>query len=299
MPRLIRDLTFARSTFAALLTASLALGNTGCGGMGKGEESVSLVPGGVNASIKLPTGGKVKAQRDGGAEVVWAGFSFIASFALDKVRIATKRDAVAPDNFGSFEGKEPVNVDGKGYTCVARAKTQADAERVMAACDALAAASPVTKVAATGAAPAAPIELEDRTFSVKPFGGKAFDVRARVPKGWSTTDQLGTTLVRDPSPMSPTAISLTFGPGLDSVKSLAAAEGEARKLDTAGLDTIDDKRELGPGKLLVATAPRGVLKLTTVRVFVRGKKGSALATCSGPAARKSDLEQICSSVAVD
>ena len=143
---------------------------------------------------------------------------------------------------------------------------------------------------------AKPVELEERKFAVKRPPGKAFNVTARVPKGSSTSDQLGTVLVADPSPLSPSAISVTFA-AFDAVKTLADAEREAKRLDRAGLDTIGDKRELAPGKFLVATAPRGLLRLTTIRVFSRGKKGTAVATCAGRDARKTDLEQICSSIA--
>ncbi len=247
--------------------------------------------------MTLPTGGKVKKGRTGGVRVEWAGFSFIASFELDRDRLAPVRSAVAPDAFGTYEGTIAVTVAGVGYTCTARGEARADAEKLMAKCDALAAASPKGQASAAppASAAAAALELEPRSFTVKAPLAKPVKITARVPKGWSTSESLGTTLLKDPSPLSPNAISATFS-AFDGLKSVADAEREAKRLDAAGLDTIDQKRELSPGKFLVSTAPRGLLKLTTVRVFVRGKKGSAVATCSGVLGRRDDLERICSSI---
>src|SRR4051812_13640142 len=100
-----------RSAHLLLLPCLLLLG---CGGFGPADEPVSLRPAGIDASVTLPTGGKVKKGRSGGVRVEWAGFSFIASFELDRDRPAPVRSAVAADPFGTYEGSVAVTVAGVG-----------------------------------------------------------------------------------------------------------------------------------------------------------------------------------------
>jgi hypothetical protein len=284
----------------ALLLSSLPL--CACGSLGKADEPVDLSPYGIATTVTLPSGGKVKTDTES-VTVWWSGAGFIAQFSLDADDPAQARHGVGPDARGVFAGSIPVTLASQRYTCAVRAKKQTDAARLMKICDALFAASPKPdRIAAAPVTEAvkfnAPLELEERTFALRGGQKTTFHLKARTPKGWATSEQLGTILVKDPSPQSPHAISLSLSP-YEAIKTLAGAEREAQRADMAGLDTIGDKRDLGPGKFLVATNPRGMLKMTTVRVFAHGKKGAFVATCSGPGERKSELEKICGSASAE
>ncbi|HLM74508.1 MAG TPA: hypothetical protein VK459_17500, partial [Polyangiaceae bacterium] len=84
-----------------------------------------------------------------------------------------------------------------------------------------------------------------------------------------------------------------------AVKTLEDAEKEFKRADVAGLDTIADKRALGPKSFLVATAPKGTGKMMSVNVYASGAKSAVVARCAGPASAKATLEEVCSSLKVD
>lgn len=281
-------------SFRELWIVCLCGSTVACGGVGKDDAQVSLNDVGIDATVSLPTGGELK-KTENGAEIGWVGFSWAASFTLDGRLLIDSKEPLAQDPTGAFATAMPVQIGAKTYKCMARAKDQSVAERLAAACEKLAAVKPPP---APTAVPAK-LELEKQSFSAKlPRQKDPMAFSARVPKGWERADVAGATLVKDPKAESLDAISITFS-GFAKVDGVGGAEKEARSLDTAGLDTIADKRELAPGKFLVATAPRGKLGLTTVHVFVQAKGGSILAKCSGPAARKEHLVEICSSVEAD
>lgn len=308
---------FAALGFVSMLTA-------GCNSprLAPGNASINLASAGLPVSMTAPAGATVKKDAlEGVVHVEWGDLGSAADLTVRNARIHTLAcDAGDTDCkivetnlrsvlYASKSQTRPIWIALFHFTigkveaeCEGRGRHLDDARRLLKACESIAVTGPLppSPVSLTGAtiAISPPLALESRVFDVKPVLGKAFKVTARAPKDWTATNQVGTALLRDPAPNAPTALSITFAAS-GVVKTLADAEREAKQLDAAGLDTIAEKRELSAGKFFVKTAPRGLMKLTTVRVFTRGKRGSAIATCAGPELRRSDLEQICSSVAVD
>src|SRR5450432_1178680 len=145
-------------TIAALGVGVPAL--AGCGGVGSADAPVALTITGVDATVSLPTGGKLTSTGSG-ASVKWAGFGWAATFELNSQRLVAKKTTLAQDSSGAFAVDVPVSIAGQAYTCSARAKTHAVAERLSTACDTLAAAAPASAAgSATSGVTAAGAEVE-------------------------------------------------------------------------------------------------------------------------------------------
>jgi hypothetical protein len=140
----------------------------------------------------------------------------------------------------------------------------------------------------------APLELVQQPLTVQAVKGYVAFLGS-TPRGWLVQDLGGAKVVRDPEPASPSAITIIFK-AFVPVLDLSAAEKELRQLDSIGQETIAERRQLGAGKFLLATAPRGSGKLVTVNVVTSGKRTAVLAKCSSTLARQAELEKICGSV---
>jgi hypothetical protein len=162
-------------------------------------------------------------------------------------------------------------------------------------------ASPVAPAKSSPAPPSnggstveVPLELVQQPLTVQAVKGYVAFL-ASTPRDWPLQDLGGAKVARDPDPGSPSAITIIFKPFV-LVKDLPAAEQKLEELDSIGQEKIAEKRELGAGRFLISTAPRGSGKLVTVNVITSGKRTAVLAKCASTLAREVELEKICSSV---
>jgi hypothetical protein len=258
-----------------LVVVAVGIGLVGCGGLGATDAPVSLASAGVNATVDLPTGGKVGTSFSGGAEVRWStGLSFAASFELTQGLSATSNHPLTLDASSTYDAQTPVVVNGKSYTCWVQGKKEAEAKRLQAVCDKLAAASP--KVPAGGAP--ATFELVDQSAS-------AVGCSIKIPKGAKTLmeDKYNTTY------------SLPLPDGLNELnvsvnQAGAASLDDAKRTATIMSGTAQDAKKLPNGLLEVLLAPEGTLQ--TVATFLP-KFG---AKCTGPTANLATLTQMCESL---
>jgi hypothetical protein len=292
-------------------------------GLGAGEEKVDLTSHGLNASVQVPVGGKVDKGSSGrSVEVRWGdhgdnglldlspGTTELKCTVLEDDCKVLESDAISAIVQYKSSGKDRLmakaNVPFGGATlrCVGYAYSPEDARRLLAACKSVTStgaadsAAPTARAAAPAPAPAAaPPVLEEQTFEEK---AKGLRYTVRVPKGWTGTPISGGghMFVEPAAKGSAPSSQITLTPFV-AVKTLEDAEKEFKRADVAGLDTIADKRALGPKSFLVATAPRGTGKMMSVNVYASGAKSAVVARCAGPASAKATLEEVCSSLKVD
>lgn len=292
-------------------------------GLGAGEEKVDLTSSGLNVSVQVPVGGKAeKGSGARSAEVRWGdhgdsgmlelspGTTELKCTALEDDCKVLESDAASAiiqykrSGKDRFMAKANVPFGSGTLRCVGHAYSQEDGRRLLAACKSVTAtgptdsAAPTAKAAAPTAAPAAaPPALEEQTFEDK---AKGLRYAVRVPKGWTDTPfgGGGHMFVDSAAKGAVDAMTITLTPFVP-VASLEDAEKEFKRADTAGLDTIADKRALGAKSFLVATAPRGTAKMMSVNVYASGAKNGVVAKCAGTASAKATLEEVCSSLKVD
>lgn len=142
----------------------------------------------------------------------------------------------------------------------------------------------------------APLELVQQPLTVQAVKGYIAFL-ANTPRDWPMQGVGGARVFRDPNPGSPSAITIIFKPFV-LVKDLSAAEAALQQLDGVGEEKLAERRQLGAGKFLLTTAPRGSGKLVTVSVITSGKRTAVLAKCSSTLARQAELEKICGSVSL-
>jgi hypothetical protein len=142
---------------------------------------------------------------------------------------------------------------------------------------------PPPKTAAAGAAAAKPVELEevsdaDFGYAIKIAKGSRVVVRNKYNHTYS-------------HPLPGGLHEYNVSLGRVEAKSLDAAVKNATMM---GSTEVTEKRQLQKGTFLVVKAP--YQRLVEVHTFTRGRSGHLSAKCTGPAAEKDRLVEMCASL---
>jgi hypothetical protein len=285
-----------------------------------GTEKVDLTPGGLSATMEAPTGAKVnKLVLQNAVEIEWSDVA--ATVKVVPVTITTPplgcpsydKDCKVLESdatsvlYSTLYQRRPRHLaevarelGSSKYRCSVSAREVDNARRLAAACKTLAGTGPALPIGVATVTSAPLVVLEEVSFKEKTASGEV-KLSLRAPKGWETQPMPGGgRIILDPAARSAPAdaITIRISP-TTSVKSLAQAEGEVKRADSAGLDTIAEKKAIGGNAYSISTAPRGKGQIMTINVIANGKKQAMWAQCYGPTRRRATLEDVCSSLKVD
>jgi hypothetical protein len=295
-----------------------------CHSLPSETEKVDLTPGGLPASLEAPRGATVHPRvSENAVEVRWGDLD--GTLQVDPTR-ATTPPLACPASDGDCKVVESdptsllyttkyqtrtkhfVLVDrslgGARFRCSGVARDLGNARQLLAACKTLTGPGPtgptVSAAAATTLTSAAMVTLEELSLKEKTPAGEV-KLTVRAPRGWESQAMGGGgRMFLDPTARSAPAdaVTIRISP-CSAVKTLAQAEDELRRADSAGLDTIEGRKTLSPKTFQLSTAPRGKGQIMTVNVFATGKTRAMWAQCYGPAKRRATLEDVCASLKVE
>lgn len=255
-----------------------------CGGVGTTDESVALKGAGIDITVDLPKGGKVTSDAKK-MEVEWVGLSWAGTFELDKDGVLEKKEALARDPSGAYGAAQPVSINGQRFTCRARAKAKADAERLNAVCEKLAAASLKASPSA-GPKPAPSSGTTSPAIELETKSVPGMSCSVKIPKGAKTLAESKYSATYSlPLPGGLLEYNVSVSP--TGAKSIAEAKKQATMLN----DAVEDAKELGKGRFEVVHPPQGVLQ--TVHSFT----AKCHAKCIGPTKERARVLEMCESLA--